>query len=217
MKHWWFVAATGLLVASALSVRTTYAQESSVGELRIVDESGTELGREESPPGEKHYRLPAGATGFRIAFDYDGTVPTPVQVRVMGPSGTVLLQTQEEYGTPGTQYVEFDNEGVPLEDQEYVVNVYLGTDPYLADSLQLAVGAAEIPGSVAEDVPTEGTAQATTSSELVIQTPGVTDPIADGQPVPGGPSWVVVAVAALGIVALALVVVWAGWSATKRT
>jgi hypothetical protein len=213
MKRWLCVAIAGLAVAGAAGVRPAGAQEAGVGELRIVDQTGAEAGREEAPAGEKHFRLPSGTTGFRVAFDYEGGAATPVQVRVMGPSGTVLLQTQEVYSAPGTYTVDYENEGGPLEDQEYVVNVYLGTDPYLADSLQLVVGAGEIPGAVEADAPT-ALPQDAASAQLDVDTQDAALPVA--RDIPGGPSWRVLVLAGLGIVALALVVVWAGWSAMKR-
>jgi hypothetical protein len=214
MKRTLFVTAAALGLVAWLAAGAAHAQESGVGNLRLVDQAGAEVGREEAPAGEKHFRLPSGSTGIRVAFDYEGTTATPVQVRIMGPSGTVLLQQQEEYAAPGTYYADYKSDG-PMPDQEYVVNVYIGTDPYLADSLQLIVGEGEIPGPVDAAAPTAASATESTGGQLAVTT-GEAAAGTTSQDIPGGPSPVVLALAGLGIVALALVVAWAAWSATRR-
>ena len=211
MKRWVCWLTLGLMIA--LQVRPAAAQEETVGELRIVDASGAELGREQAPAGEKVFRLPSGVKQFRVAFDFSGETGTDVQVRVMGPSGTVLLQKQETYSKTATYFVDYDNGATPLADQEYVVNVYVGTDPYLADSLQLVVGEAPIVRSDMEATPAGGTPP---PAGTEVQVPSDISPPQESQTVPGGPSWVVLAVAGLGILVLGAVVVWAAWSAMSR-
>lgn len=215
MKRTLFVTAAALGLIAWLAGSAAHAQESGVGNLRLVDQAGAEVGREEAPAGEKHFRLPSGSTGFRVAFDYEGTTPTPVQVRIMGPSGTVLLQQQEDYSAPGTYYADYAADGGALDDQEYVVNVYIGTDPYLADSLQLIVGSGEIPGPVDAAAPTADLATDPAGGQLAVTT-GEAAAGAAPQEIPGAPSTMVLVLAGLGILALALVVVWAAWSATRR-
>jgi hypothetical protein len=207
MKRWVSWLALVVLVVHA---RPVAAQDAAVGELRIVDASGAEAGREQAA-GEKVYRLPSGVHNFRIAFDFKGQAATDVQVRVMGPSGTVLLQHQESYAAPATYYVDYDGGDQALADQEYVVNVYLGADAYLADSLQLVVGEASISRSEMD-----ATAAMSDTARTAAPLSSDISPVAPRQGVPGGPSWIVLAVAALGIVVLGAVVVWAAWSAMRR-
>ncbi len=205
-----------LLVGAVVSVGIASAQEHPVGGLRIADEAGEEMGLQPSPPGEKHFYLDSGIEGFHIAFEYSGEGSAQVQVRVLGPMGTVMYQEDEACEGPGTFVVEFDN-GAPLADNEYVVNAYVGDEKYLADSLQLAIGAAKIAPSkidsttVASDSSTQP--QAEVLEPLDIGSEAVEQP-SSGQ-VPGGPSRWTLALAALGVLVLIAVVFWAARSAAR--
>lgn len=143
-----------------------------------------------------------------MAFDIDGAEPTEVEIRITGLMGAILYQEPFSYDSPGTKIVTFDNKGVALEDNEYVVNAYVGADRYLADSLQLTIGQAVIPTSqVGAQAPSVPTPQATLGA-----TSGPTTGSAGTGPLSG---WTLVAAVA-GMLALFGVVVWAGWSAMRR-
>ena len=215
MRYWSKAAALGVLIGLGW-VALGLAQE-TIGGLRIVDDTGAITGQEEAPAGEKLYRLPAGVIAFNVAMDYDGSSPTDVQVRVMGPSGTVLFQKAETLTQPGPVTVVVTNGGQPFADQEYVVNAYVGADQYLADSLQLVVGEAQLP--------TPEEAQATSESSMLNPVSAMSGTLAETPSssataptsVPGGPSNAVLGLAVAGILALTGIVVWAAWSATHRT
>jgi len=209
-------AAAALAAAAALLLGTGVQAQGTVGSLRIVDETGQTIGQEAAPPGEKLFRLPAGVTAFRVAMDFEGSAATDVQLRVMGPSGTILFQSTDSYSAPETVAVDVDNNGQPFTDQEYVINAYVGADAYLADSLQLVVGDAQLPTPAEQLGAQSGVLDPLAASgQLVAQAP----PPASGQlrtEVPGGPSNTVLALAVAGIAALFAIVLWAGWSATRR-
>ena len=190
------------------------AEQKTVGGIRIVDAEGATIGQEPAPPGEKIFRLPAGVDRFLVALDFEGSAPAEVAVRVMGPSGTVLFEESNTYSAPDTYTVEVGNQGVPFAEQEYVVNVYVGvdSDSYLADSLQLVVGTAALPSEVAADTSSGG--QAASGDALALAPTMVAAPAAPA--VPGGPSWQILGLALVGILALGAIVVWAGWSAMSR-
>jgi len=204
-------------LASPLFAGTAAAQEHPVGGLRISDESGEAIGELPSPPGEKHFHLDPGVQGFHIAFEYTGSEPTDVQVRVLGPMGTILFQDAQSYDSPGTYVVEFDN-GSELSDNEYVVNAYVGGESYLADSLQLAIGSASIPISKVDEVEPVDEAAASSGAEAMepVEAPATAGPLEarEGQ-VPGGPSQWMLLLAAAGILILLAVVLWAARSATR--
>lgn len=205
-----------LLFGAAVSPRLVRAQEHPVGGLRISDEAGAPFGEVQAPPGEKHFRLDSGVQRLFIAFEYSGTQPTDVQLRVMGPMGAILFQEARTYDAPGTHVVEFDN-GLPLEDNEYVINAYVGAEGYLADSLQLAVGEAQIPGPVVDSdfgAPTPEVAQATMLANLPAQ-PGGSAAAGAPAEVPGGPPRGMLVLAGFGALLLVAVVVWAGRSALR--
>ncbi len=186
------------------------AAQDTVGDLRLVkDDSGVELDAAQSPPGEKTYHLEQGVDKLYIGFDFTGSAPTDVEIRVMGPLGAILYQETAQYDAPGPQVVTFDNGGVPLADNEYVVNAYVGEDHYLADSLQLTVGAAVLPTSGAES---KSQFAETPQPTLVGALAGAGGAQA-GLP---GSSRSTLALALAGMVVLFGVVVWAGWSAMRR-
>ncbi len=193
----------------ATAVPRPAAGQATVADLRLVaDESGTPIEPAPAPPGEKLYHFDGGADKVYVAFDVEGNEPTEVEIRITGLMGAILYQEPFSYDTPGTKIVTFDNKGVPLEDNEYVVNAYVGADRYLADSLQLTIGQAVIPTSqVGAQAPSAPTAQATLGATGGPATsPAGTGPLA---------GWTLVAAVA-GMLALFGIVVWAGWSAMKR-
>jgi hypothetical protein len=207
-----------LVVAAIAGVAPVCAQDGGVGELRMVDDTGQTAGQEPAPPGEKLFRLEAGVDRFIVAFDFDGASANDVQLRVMGPSGAVLFQETETYSEPGTYTMEFDNDGVPFPEQDYVVNSYIGPDFYLADSLQLVVGDAQLPDSGSEAVVEIDAGDAgQPDAHALVAEPFPTQPTqAESAEIPGGPSWQVLALAGLGVLVLLAIVVWAGWSALHR-
>ncbi len=202
-----FVPCLVLVVVLALGGPAA-AQGHVVGGLRIADASGAALGAMPAPPGEKYYRLEAGTTPFYIAFDVSGATPAQVELRVLGPMGTVVFKHTATYEQPGTQVVRVDS-AVPLEDNEYVVNAYVGPEWYLADSLQLAVGAAQIPGSKADE-----TAAAPQPVQATV-VPLAQSPDKAATPMPGGPHRGVLVAAGALLVVLLGIVVWATTSALR--
>jgi hypothetical protein len=212
----WKMAAVVAAAAAIMLGGAALAQE-SVGDLRIVDETGQTIGQQEAPAGEKLYRLPTGVTAFMVAMDYDASAATDVLLKVMGPSGTVLFQNKETLSQPGTHTVQVSSDGgQPFADQEYVVNVYVGADAYLADSLQLVVGEAQLP--TPEEA--EATTEARSLDPLAASTRSAAGQQASSRPlssnVPGGPSKSVLALAVAGILVLCGIVIWAAWSATRH-
>lgn len=205
-----------LLAAAAVATtlcgaRPALAQQAVVGNLRLAtDAEGTPLDAVPAGPGEKVYALPKDAQRLFIAFDYQSSTPERVQIRVMGPMGAVMFQSDETYDAPGTHVIEFENGGIPLEETEYVVNAYVTDSLYLADSLQATVGEAQLsPASNEQSV--------APSEPQVVEVP-------IGEPVgatgtagsPPGPSSMLLVVAGVGVLALLGVVAWAGMSALGR-
>jgi hypothetical protein len=198
---------------SAHAAGVALAQEHPVGGLRVANEGGESMGEQPSPPGEKHFHLDSGVEGFHIAFEYNGGDTTPVEVRVLGPMGAILFSDTEQCEEPGTFVMAFDH-GAVLDDNEYVVNAYVGDESYLADSLQLAIGSASIPPSESDQVPAATDSGAQGSDILQ---PVATATIAEGAAgaVPGGPSQWMLLVAGIGILVLLAVVLWAARSAMR--
>ncbi|MFN2114557.1 MAG: hypothetical protein ACK2T6_02510 [Anaerolineae bacterium] len=210
-----------VMVAALVGAAPLHAQDGGVGGLRLVDDAGETMGQEPAPPGEKLFRLDAGVQQFTVAFDVEGGT-SDVQLRVMGPSGAVLFQETQTYTTPGTYTMDFDNGDVAFPEQDYVVNAYIGPEFYLADSLQMVVGAAQIPGSDSEEPVVVSADQQTTTDqgaghELIAEPIEASQPLdATALEIPGGPSRQVLLVAGFGILVLLAIVVWAGWSALNR-
>ncbi len=204
------------LIAAALAP-AALAQSSPVGDLRLVDAEGVELPREAADVGDQIYRLPEGSTDLEIAFDFTGSTETNVQVRILGNMGAILFQESQSYDSPNTYVVRYEH-GDPLPIGEYVVNAYVGDEVYLADSFQLAVG---------EEVafPTPQDAQATAlvltpqsplpESSQAQPGPTLETPADDGT-APGASPMLLI-LAGLGMVLLFGIVLWAGWSAMRRS
>jgi hypothetical protein len=204
------LAFLAMLLAAAMASSAS-AQSRDLGGLRIADESGAAVGQQAAPPGEKYFHLESGTKQFYIAFDFGGKSATQVQVRVLGPKGTVLLQDTKSYDQPGVQVVKFDNK-IPIEDNEYVVNAYIGPDWYLADSLQLTVGRATIVQSKGDS----GTPTAVVQSQATLA-PFMSQPEPPAPPTgtTAAPSRLAPVIAGIGVLILAGVVVWAVISATR--
>jgi hypothetical protein len=197
-----------------------------VGNLRIGDEAGEPVGVvPDAGPGEKVFRLTSGLDGFTAWLDYDGGAVTPVSVRVMAPQGVILDQQMRDLQQAGPERFDFGFDP-PLNDDEYVVNVYVGEQGYLADSLQLLVGDAEIiPPDIesAPEVRIDPNAAGAPGSESAapvapppagMEASPVQPVAADGTAAtPLGPSPLLLVLAALGVLGLLGVVVWAGVSA----
>lgn len=205
------LAITALVAGVMCGLAWTQAEaQGLVHDLRIAaDESGAPVTPADAPPGEKRYHLDSGTSELFIAFACDQVSDQTVQVRVMQPPGAVLFQEDRTCATGGTQVVAYSRDGEAFPDNEYVVNVYVGSDLYLADSVQFAVGGAEIPPSVSEGP----TPASLAPSPVAVQGGGATD--SGDASAAGGPSRWLLAVAGLGILALAAMVLWAGWSAMR--
>jgi hypothetical protein len=185
-----------------------------VRNLRLAaDASGTALAEVEAGPGEKRYHLDVGVRELHMAFDCTG-VPGDVQLRLIQPPGTPLDLQDRTCSDASTQVVTY-TQSEPLADNEYVVNLYVGTtEPFLADSVQFTVGAAEIP-------PDEGAQPPPAPQTTVAPNPpaGVpADRVVENAAaeVDGAPSKLLLVLAGAGILALLAVVVWAGWSAMTK-
>ena len=200
--------AFGLLVPS-VQAQTT---QSVVRNLHLVGPDGTPLETEEAGPGEKRYHLEADTETLRIAFDCTGEAEGPVQIRLIQPPGTPLFVEDATCTTAETQVMEFTSPSGPLADNEYIVNIYVGdTETFVADSLQLAVGEAQImdrEGEITTPIPQTTPGQAELTVDEVQAAPS--EPEASG-----GPSPLLLALAGAGILGLLAVVAWAGWSAMK--
>jgi len=209
-----FLASAAIALFGALGAHTAHAQQAVVGNLRLAaDAEGAPLDAVPAGPGEKVYALAKDAERLFIAFDYKASSPERVQVRVMGPMGAVMFQSDETYEAPGTHVIEFDNGGLPLEETEYVVNAYVSDSLYLADSLQATVGEARLsPASNEQSI----TAPEPQTIEMPIDRPGADlAAAAPAGPTPG-PSAMLLVVAGIGVLALLGVVAWAGMSALGR-
>jgi len=204
-------SAASLALAIVVSTRLTAGESSAqntVANLRLVqDTAGTPLEPESAPPGEKLFHLDHGADKLHMAFDFTGSTPTDVEIRVTGPMGAILFQESQSYDRPGNQVVVFDNKGVPLEDNEYVINAYVGKDRYLADSVQLTIGAAVIPS------PNSGNPPPLPSQPTLAGggAGGGTVPVT-----PPGPARSSLLLAIVGMLGLLGIALWAGWSAMRR-
>lgn len=204
------------IVSSALTTGV-HAQSAVVGGLRLAtDATGTPMENVPAGPGEKLYALETGDNVVYMAFDFSGTAPMTAQLRMMGPMGAMIHQTDVELIEPKTYVVEYDPGDNPLAVTEYVVNIYVEAEGsyYLADSLQMTVGDAEISPSVNElPVPTE----VSPVSNPVSSVQGVPNPDSGAPAQVPGPSTMLLMLAGVGVIGLLAVVAWAGMSAMKRS
>jgi hypothetical protein len=198
-----------VLVLSGLPFETAAAQSSPVANLRLLDDAGTEVPLVPAGPGEQIYRLSEGVQALNMAFDFIGNSETNVQVRVLMAPGTYIFQEDNAFDAPGSHTVVFDNR-TPLAVGEYVVNIYVGEEAYLADSFQLVIGdEVTIPTPEGAMPEVEGTDAPT--PDQGIDTPNV-DPVDP----PQGNSGLLL-LAGVGIFALLGIVLWAAWSAMRRS
>lgn len=206
-------AAMLALALSTLMATNVFAQSSPVADLRLVDEAGVEITQAQAGEGDQIYALPEGESKIHVAFDFSGSAATDVQVRILGTMGNIIFQQAEVYDAPGSHTIDYDHES-PLEMGEYVVNVYVGEDAYLADSFQLAVGPEVLASLIA--TPDDGAPQvAIATPEVPAPAPTLGTPIDNGIVTPG-PSPMLLALAGLGMVLLFGIVLWAIWSAMRR-
>jgi hypothetical protein len=201
----WICAAMLLLSALGLAFApSALAQgpDKPVSNLRLAqDSSGTAQQPDPASLPEKVYYLPAGTSEFYVAYDFPGGEPTDVSIRVLGTTGTILFDERQQVSRPGAQVILFRKGDGPLEDSEYVVNAYVGENQYLADSLQVLVGAAQLMGSA-----TPVAASTAVAGVLPTAGPEPTAPTGDNAPL---------VLAALGLLALGAVVLWALRSAMR--
>ncbi len=210
------LALAAIVCFDAVSVSAQPAKV--VGGLRIGDDAGTPIGVvPDAGPGEKVFRLESGLTEFSAWLDYEGTSLTPVSVRLMAPQGVILDQQQRDLEVKGAERFDFEFDP-PLNDDEYVVNVYVGDQSYLADSLQLLVGEAQLIPADNERIAevqidpdaAPGSVEAGNTGSLEA---GVPPSASVGADSPLGPSPLLLVLAGLGVLGLLGVVVWAGMSA----
>jgi hypothetical protein len=207
----WLIVATAALGLLGVGVAHAQNADKPISNLRLAVDTTGQPATPISEPPEKAYRLPAGTSEFIVAFEFQGSEPTDVAVRVLGPMGTIEFTEQKTYSQPGTQVIVFRKGDGALADNEYVVNAYVGKEQYLTDSLQLAVGEAQIPPSRTTELAL--TPQPTTGGLLPTQVAGAPGNFGD-QPT-GDPTWLPLALAVVGLVALGGVVLWAVRSAMR--
>jgi hypothetical protein len=208
------IAALSALALSLLIATHAAAQSSPVANLRLVDETGAEITRAQAGEGDQIYALPEGESKIRVAFDFSGSASTDVQVRILGTMGNIIFQQAEVYDAPGNHTIDYENES-PLQVGEYVVNVYVGEDAYLADSFQLAVGDEVLASLIA--TPDDGAPQSPIPTpDAPAPAPTLGTPVDEGSTTPGA-SPMLLALAGLGMILLFGIVLWAIWSAMRRS
>lgn len=211
--------AAGLIV-SGLTAAGASAQGAVVGNLRLAtDASGTPMETVPAGPGEKVYALESGDQAVYMAFDFSGSSPVMAQLRLMGPMGIAIHQDDIELVNQGPYVVEYDPpDDRPLAETEYVVNVYVEAEGtfYLADSLQMTVGDAQLSPAVNEMSPTTDASTvsdpAAAPADVGASVPAAA--VAEAAEVPG-PSTMLLMLAGVGVIGLLAVVAWAGMSAMK--
>lgn len=199
------------LLGTALAPLGAGAQGSPVKDLRLVDASGQPMEQTQIEINDNYYRVPVGTTSLKTAFEFVGTQATEVKLKVLGVEGAALYEESKSLDAPGTYDFAYDAKDQPMAEGEYVINLYLGKESYLADSVQVYVGNAQPPVSVA-------TQQAQTpSTETVVGTPVTPSdsPVTGGDTGGSGNSSLLV-LAGVGILALLGIVLWAGRSAMRR-
>jgi len=199
------------LLGTALAPLGAGAQGSPVKDLRLVDASGQPLEQSQIEINDNYYRVPVGTAALKAAFEFVGTQATEVKLKVLGVEGAALFEESKSLEAPGTYDFTYDAKDQPMAEGEYVINLYLGKESYLADSVQVYVGNAQPPVSVATQQAL--TPQAETS-DGASATPSAS-PVTGGDTSPAGNSSLLI-LAGVGIVALLGIVLWAGRSAMRR-
>lgn len=195
------------------------AQDAVVGNLRLAsDASGTPMETVPAGPGEKVYALETGDEAVYMAFDFSGTTPMTAQLRLMGPMGVAVHLEDVELVQPGPYVVTYDPGDRPLAETEYVVNIYIQAEGsyYLADSLQMTVGDAEISPAVNEN-PGESVQQPADFTAPELAPVGSSIPTTESTAEVPGPSTMLLMLAGVGVLGLLAVVAWAGMSAIKSS
>ncbi len=208
--------AFAIFVACAMAAGAN-AQGAVVGNLRLAsDAAGTPMETVPAGPGEKVYALETGDEVVYMAFDFSGSTPMTAQLRLMGPMGVAVHQEDVELVQPGPYVVEYDPGDNPLAETEFVVNVYVQAEGsfYLADSLQMTVGEAELSPAVNEVPPAT---QLSTDSNPAPAVAEVSAPSNVPPAVVPGPSTMLLMLAGVGVIGLLAVVAWAGMSAMKSS
>lgn len=200
------------LLGTALAPMGAGAQGSPVKDLRLVDASGQPMELTQIENNDGYYRVPVGTTSLKTAFEFVGTQATELKLKVLGVEGAALYEESKSLDAPGTYDFTYDAKDQPMVDGEYVINLYLGKESYLADSVQVYVGNAQPPVSVATQQ-----AQQTAPAETVVGTPVTPSdsPVTGGDTGGSGNSSLLV-LAGVGILALLGIVLWAGRSAMRR-
>jgi len=117
-----------LLTAAAVAVASA---DFGVSNFRMSD----------TPGGPKTTQFPAGIKVVYVMFDYTDAEDTPIQIRVYDPKGQVIFQETKSYTGSGSVTLEVSlGENVPLQDGDYVTNVYTRRELYLTESAEWRVG-----------------------------------------------------------------------------
>ena len=107
MKRSMKILVAALAVAAIAGAAPASAQDSGVGELRVVDDSGQTLGQEPAPPVEKLYRLEAGVDRFTVAWKRELELhfrtdrERSVHYDAHPPGAQVFCRSQIRDGDPG--------------------------------------------------------------------------------------------------------------------
>ncbi|HQZ71243.1 MAG: hypothetical protein ACH37Z_16585 [Anaerolineae bacterium] len=200
------------LLGAALAPYGAGAQGSPVKDLRLLDAGGQPMALIPIEAGDDYYRVPEGTPSITAAFEFAGTQATDVKIKVLGTEGVGLFEESKSVDAPGTYEFVYDAKDRPLEKGEYVVNLYLGKESYLADSVQLFVGDAEPQQSVASQ---QETAPANPAESPEPSAPIDAAPSEDPAGGATGNSSLLI-LAGAGILALLGIVLWAGRSAMRR-
>ncbi len=213
--------ALAALILGLLGTRDASAQGGSpIKDLRLLDAQGQPLERVEIEPGDYYFPLPEGATKLTAAFDFSGTQVTEVKLRVMGNEGVSLFEESRQVDAPGTVTFTYDAKDQPLETGEYYINLYVGKESYLSDSVQVYVGDAKPAVSQATQIAAQtqavpGASGATTGDSAPADSASSPAPAdTTGGSIPGNRNLLVLAGA--GLLALLGIVLWAGRSAMRR-
>ena len=200
------------LLAAALAPAGAGAQGSPIKNLRLLDAAGQPMAVDQIEAGDPYYRIPEGVPSLKAAFEFAGTQATDVKLKVLGNEGAALFEDTKSLDAPGTYEFLYDAKDQPLEKGEYVVNLYLGKEFYLADSVQLFVG--DVQPQQSEASLTEAPAATATGGASAGDTGK--PPIGDSQPGGGSSNTSLLILAGAGIVVLLGIVLWAGRSAMRR-
>jgi hypothetical protein len=200
------------LFGAALAPIGAGAQGSPVKDLRLVDANGQPMELIQIEAGDGYYRVPEGTPSITAAFEFAGTQATDVKFKVLGTEGVSLFEDSKSLDAPGTYQFVYDTKDRPLEKGEFVANLYLGKESYLADSVQIYVGDVQPPPSQASRLET----QPADAAQSALPTSAMEPVASDDAPEGATGNVTLLALAGAGIVALLGIVLWAGRSAMRR-